>query len=74
MKKLIRCLPFIETGDGIVTLPPPINRSIVPIVPPTHRPLVPELAVIASYGVAISYVTADAISKGVTCAKESDST
>ena len=39
-----------------------------------HRPLVPEAVVIASYGVAISYVTADAISKGVACAKNSGST
>ncbi|CAM9622459.1 unnamed protein product [Ascophyllum nodosum] len=38
------------------------------------RPLVPEAVVIASYGVAISYVTADAISKGVACAKNSGST
>lgn len=37
------------------------------------RPLVPEIAVVLSYAVAVSYVTADAISKGYQCAKDSDS-
>ena len=35
------------------------------------RPLVPEIAVLATYGIAIAYVTADAISKGIKCNKES---
>lgn len=37
------------------------------------RPLIPEFAVILSYGVAIAYVTADAVAKGYSCAKESGS-
>ncbi|CAM9732026.1 unnamed protein product [Ectocarpus sp. 6 AP-2014] len=37
------------------------------------RPLIPAFAVVASYGVAIAYVSADAVSKGFKCAKESDS-
>lgn len=37
------------------------------------RPLIPAFAVVASYGVAIAYVSADAAAKGFTCAKDSDS-
>ncbi|CAN0168442.1 unnamed protein product, partial [Ectocarpus fasciculatus] len=37
------------------------------------RPLIPAFAVVASYGVAIAYVSADAVAKGFKCAKESDS-
>lgn len=40
---------------------------------PVSRPLIPGFAVVLSYAVAISYVSADAVSKGYTCAKESDS-
>ncbi|CAM9585453.1 unnamed protein product [Pylaiella littoralis] len=37
------------------------------------RPLIPAFAVVASYGVAIAYVSADAVAKGFKCSKESDS-
>lgn len=43
------------------------------VPPPRDRPLIPAFAVVVSYGVAIAYVTADAVSKGFKCAKESDS-
>lgn len=44
-----------------------------PSFPNACSPLIPGLAVVVSYGVAISYVTADAVAKGYKCAKESDS-
>lgn len=44
-----------------------------PSFPNACSPLIPGLVVVVSYGVAISYVTADAVAKGYKCAKESDS-
>lgn len=57
-------VPFYACIYDVGLLPRDLDRL---------RPLIPAFAVVASYGVAIAYVSADAVAKGFTCAKESDS-
>lgn len=60
--------------DGRKSTPTPFLRFPPDrLIAAPRRPLIPAFAVVASYGVAIAYVSADAVAKGFKCAKESDS-